>query len=124
MVYSLKLPVVVDASTVPVQIGIPSPSGWQSIASSKEQALEGLFSSFEKVLSDTKMDLSKINLLDKINLHFKIPTAVSGLFEFNDIEQSFVDRIEKVKKFMQTFGKEIKKKSRLNFGVGRLKKIK
>ena len=49
----------------------------------------------------SKMDLSKINLLDKINLHFKIPTAVSGLFEFNDIEQSFVDRIEKVKKFKE-----------------------
>ena len=61
MVYSLKLPVVVDASTVPVQIGIPGQSGWQSIASSKEQALEGLFSSFEKVLADTKMDLSKID---------------------------------------------------------------
>ena len=49
----------------------------------------------------SKMDVSRINLLDKINLHFKIPTAVSGLFEFNDIEQSFVDRIEKVTKFKE-----------------------
>ena len=49
----------------------------------------------------SKMDTSRINLLDKINLHFKIPTAVSGLFEFNDIEQSFVDRIENITKFKE-----------------------
>ena len=49
----------------------------------------------------SKMDVSRINLLDKINLHFKVPTAVAGLFEFNEIEQSFVDRIENVKRFKE-----------------------
>jgi hypothetical protein len=47
----------------------------------------------------SKMDVTRLNLLDKINLYFKVPTAVTGLFEFNDIEQSFVDRMEKLKKF-------------------------
>jgi predicted transcriptional regulator len=45
------------------------------------------------------MDIRSINLLDKINLHFKVPRAIAGIVEFNDIEQSFVDRIEKIRKF-------------------------
>ena len=49
----------------------------------------------------SKIDVNKLNLLDKINLHFKVPTAVAGLFEFNEIEQSFVDRIENVKRFKE-----------------------
>ena len=49
----------------------------------------------------SRMDVTKLNLLDKINLHFKVPTAVAGLFEFNEIEQSFVDRIEEIKKFKE-----------------------
>ena len=49
----------------------------------------------------SRMDMTRINLLDKINLHFKVPSAVAGLFEFNEIEQSFIDRIENVKKFKE-----------------------
>lgn len=45
------------------------------------------------------MNISQINLLDKINLHFKVPRAIAGIVEFNDIEQSFIDRIEKIRKF-------------------------
>ena len=45
------------------------------------------------------MDWENINLLDKLNLHFKVPSAINGLVEFNEIEQSFIDRIEKIKKF-------------------------
>ena len=47
----------------------------------------------------SKMDMTNINLLDKINLHFKVPRAIAGIVEFNDIEQSFVDRIDKIRKF-------------------------
>ena len=49
----------------------------------------------------SKMDVSRVNFLDKLNLHFKVPSAVSGMFEFNDIEQSFVDRIEVITKFSE-----------------------
>ena len=49
----------------------------------------------------SQMDISQINLLDKINLTFKIPQAVQGLIEFNEQEQSFIDRIEKLKKFSE-----------------------
>ena len=49
----------------------------------------------------SKMDITKINLLDKINLTFKIPQAVQGLIEFNEQEQSFIDRIEKLTKFSE-----------------------
>ena len=47
----------------------------------------------------SEMNFDTINLLDKLNLHFKVPNAVVGLVEFNEIEQTFVDRIEKIKKF-------------------------
>ena len=47
----------------------------------------------------SQMDMTNINLLDKINLHFKVPRAIAGIVEFNDIEQSFVDRIDKIRKF-------------------------
>ena len=43
--------------------------------------------------------LQNINLLDKLNLYFKVPSAIDGLVEFDEIEQSFIDRIEKIKKF-------------------------
>ena len=41
--------------------------------------------------------LDSMNILDKINLYFKIPTAVD--IHFNEIEQSFIDRIEELKSF-------------------------
>ncbi|SVA77530.1 uncharacterized protein METZ01_LOCUS130384, partial [marine metagenome] len=49
----------------------------------------------------SEMNFDTINLLDKLNLHFKVPNAVVGLVEFNEIEQTFVDRIEKIKKFSE-----------------------
>lgn len=47
----------------------------------------------------SEMDFDNINLLDKLNLKFKVPSAIEGVVEFNETEQSFVDRIEKIKKF-------------------------
>lgn len=45
----------------------------------------------------SKRPISGMNILDKINLFFKIPNAVN--IEFNDIEQSFIDKIEVAKSF-------------------------
>ena len=42
----------VDASTSPIQVGIPSASDWQVLHRVEAQALEGLFSATEKVLND------------------------------------------------------------------------
>jgi hypothetical protein len=42
-------------------------------------------------------NLSNLNLIDKINLHFKVGFMV-GLY-FNDAEQEFVDKIEKIETF-------------------------
>tara|TARA_Y100001934_G_C12384399_1_gene794590 strand:- start:5832 stop:8135 length:2304 start_codon:yes stop_codon:yes gene_type:complete len=41
----------------------------------------------------------ELNLLDKINLHFKVPTTVAGLFEFDEKEEKIVKKIEKIRKF-------------------------
>jgi len=49
----------------------------------------------------SKLDLEDINLLDKINLYFKVPNAVEGIVEFNDEEQKIINRIEKLKKFSE-----------------------
>ena len=49
----------------------------------------------------SQMDMENINLLDKLNLKFKVPSAIEGIVEFNEEEQSFVDRIEKIKKFAE-----------------------
>ena len=45
----------------------------------------------------SKRPISEMNILDKINLYFKIPTAVN--ITFNETEQSFIDRIEASKSF-------------------------
>ena len=47
----------------------------------------------------SEMNFETMNLLDKLNLKFKVPSAIEGVVEFNEVEQSFVDRIEKIKKF-------------------------
>ena len=44
----------------------------------------------------SQMDMENINLLDKLNLYFKVPSAIDGLVEFDEIEQSFIDRIDSV----------------------------
>ncbi len=56
-------PLAVDASTSPVQIGIPEPTGWHCFAKVNEQALEGIFSATEKVLKESKKEVSQINTL-------------------------------------------------------------
>ena len=45
----------------------------------------------------SKRPISELNILDKINLYFKIPNAVD--ITFNNTEQSFIDRIEASKSF-------------------------
>ena len=52
---------VVDASSSPVQVGIPSSDNWITLHKVKAQALEGLFSATEKVLRDSGIEISKIN---------------------------------------------------------------
>ena len=51
-------PLVVDASTNYVHVGIPDAEGWQCLARVEEQALEGLFLATEKILQDSKKDFS------------------------------------------------------------------
>jgi len=55
----------------------------------------------------SKRPISELNILDKINLYFKIPNAVD--ITFNEIEQAFVDRIEASKSFkdIEAIAKEL-----------------
>ena len=54
-------PLVVDASTNYVQVGIPEAEGWQCLARVEEQALEGLFLATEKILQDSKKEISQVS---------------------------------------------------------------
>ena len=38
----------------------------------------------------SNVDLDEINLLDKINLRFKVPQTIEGLVEFNDEEEKII----------------------------------
>jgi len=51
---------VVDASSSPVQVGVPSTNHWQALQQVEAQALEGLFTATEKVLNDCGIEISKI----------------------------------------------------------------
>ena len=53
-------PLVVDASTNHVQVGIPEAKNWQCLARVEEQALEGLFLATEKILQDSKKEISQV----------------------------------------------------------------
>ena len=57
----------------------------------------------------------EMNILDKINLYFKIPTSVD--FSFNDIEEGFIKRIEKAKSF-----KDVEKLSEEIYAYAKLQK--
>ena len=58
---STSISLVVDASTSPVQVGIPNSQGWESIAQTEQNALEGLFSITEKVLKEIQNTIANIN---------------------------------------------------------------
>ena len=52
---------VVDASTSPVQVGIPALNSWKALHQVESQALEGLFSATGKVLEISDYKISNIN---------------------------------------------------------------
>ena len=52
---------VVDASTSPVQVGIPALNSWKALHQVESQALEGLFSATGRVLEISGYKISNIN---------------------------------------------------------------
>ena len=58
---SFQLPLVVDVSSSPLQVGIPQPNGWLRIETDPEQAMEGLFRATQKLFQDQPDDLNSID---------------------------------------------------------------
>ena len=56
-----QISLLVDASTNPIQIGIPNSNGWETLVRCEDQALEGLFSATEKVLEQSKIMISQVD---------------------------------------------------------------
>ena len=58
---NFQLPLVVDVSSSPLQVGIPQPNGWLRIETDPEQAMEGLFRATQNLFQDQPDDLNAID---------------------------------------------------------------
>ena len=58
---NFQLPLVVDVSSSPLQVGIPQTNGWLRIETDPEQAMEGLFRATQKLFQDQPDDLNAID---------------------------------------------------------------
>ena len=58
---NFQLPLVVDVSSSPLQVGIPQPNGWLRVETDPEQAMEGLFRATQKLFQDQPDDLNAID---------------------------------------------------------------
>lgn len=58
---NFQLPLVVDVSSSPLQVGIPQPNGWLRIETDPEQAMEGLFRASQNLFQDQPDDLNAID---------------------------------------------------------------
>ena len=60
---NFQLPLVVDVSSSPLQVGIPQPNGWLRIETDPEQAMEGLFRATQNLFQDQPDDLNAIDVV-------------------------------------------------------------
>ena len=58
---NFQLPLVVDVSSSPLQVGIPQPNGWLRLETDPEQAMDGLFRATQKLFQDQTDDLNAID---------------------------------------------------------------
>jgi tRNA A37 threonylcarbamoyladenosine modification protein TsaB len=58
---NFQLPLVVDVSSSPLQVGIPQTKGWLRIETDPEQAMEGLFRATQNLFQDQPDDLNAID---------------------------------------------------------------
>ena len=58
---NFQLPLVVDVSSSPLQVGIPQTNGWLRIETDPEQAMEGLFRATQNLFQDQPDDLNAID---------------------------------------------------------------
>jgi len=58
---TFQLPLVVDVSSSPLQVGVPQTNGWLRIETDPEQAMEGLFRATQNLFQDQPDDLNAID---------------------------------------------------------------
>ena len=58
---NFQLPLVVDVSSSPLQVGIPQTNGWLRVETDQEQAMEGLFRATQNLFQDQPDDLNAID---------------------------------------------------------------
>jgi tRNA A37 threonylcarbamoyladenosine modification protein TsaB len=56
-----KLPLVVDASSSPIQLGIPTSNGWEKIVTDPGQAMEGIFRGIQQLFEDRSDSLNSVD---------------------------------------------------------------
>ena len=60
---NFQLPLVVDVSSSPLQVGVPQTNGWLRIETDPEQAMEGLFRATQNLFQDQPDDLNAIDVV-------------------------------------------------------------
>jgi len=56
-----KLNLVVDASSSPIQLGIPTSNGWEKIVTDPGQAMEGIFRGIQQLFEDRSDSLNSVD---------------------------------------------------------------
>jgi len=56
-----QLPLVVDASSTPLQLGIPTANGWAKIVTDPGQAMEGFFRALKQLFQDRNDSLNAVD---------------------------------------------------------------
>ena len=56
-----KLPLVVDASSSPIQLGIPTANGWDQIVTDPGQAMEGIFRGIQQLFEGRSDSLNSVD---------------------------------------------------------------
>ena len=60
---NLSTPLIVDASSSVIQVGIANTSGWEEVASSESPALNGVFETVSKLIKNSNLKFTEIDAI-------------------------------------------------------------
>ena len=61
--FDAKVPLLIDASTPLLQVGVIEKEGWKSIETSEKQVMEGLFVASQKAMAKANLSLSSVDAI-------------------------------------------------------------
>ena len=61
--FDAKVPLLIDASTPLLQVGVIEKEGWKSMETSEKQVMEGLFVASQKAMAKANLSLSSVDAI-------------------------------------------------------------